>query len=561
MPTIDPSLVPSINPGDIFTRFTEDSTLNIRWLTAVDPAYYEVLNRPIVDEALRTLIIAKALDNLGISLGSQANFPFIIQPQITDGSTIADVPIRMFWDIQASMPSKWESVRLARIDRVDGENGSTYTGTLRLIFTASHESATDEIALFYADYIIDSSLTYQRVRIKAATASAVPVLSVIPSGESITIDGEIIFRTMDLTASDTTAFLDLLAPGSNAYYAVVDSEPTNPDFGTSTITNGSGMLTSSAYNLLTPVDSDPSNWLTAFNYPFDMDADLTANDSTGVVIPSAMFKEFNIVAPASDQPTAGGTGNFPVWISRLERDGSAGIPTINFYLSTYAINPADNTAVEFATFTLTNALTAGQIIAISPNDTLFPDESGSNWNQDFGRGFVVLSDEWGGDTIETFFTTFPLIADVTTNATFSSASTRIGTWGISRVPQYSPTAGQAAAMLGTMADASTPVYPSSTNRFVVSADEGLGATIDLESYPGITTHAAIERYGNVATRAHKLAQLVIDPALASESGDANFYADYILPRLTILFGRPPVFGDEYYNGNRFLKFQGSSWID
>jgi len=62
MPEINPALVPTIDPGNIFSRFTTDDTLNVRWLVPGDPVLFEAINRPMADIVLRQLIIAKALD-------------------------------------------------------------------------------------------------------------------------------------------------------------------------------------------------------------------------------------------------------------------------------------------------------------------------------------------------------------------------------------------------------------------------------------------------------------------------------------------------------------------
>jgi len=78
MPTISPSLVPSVTPGNLFSTFTQDDTLNIRWLTATDPVFYEAMNRPHADIALRQLTMAKTVDLLSLSIGHQAMFPFLI---------------------------------------------------------------------------------------------------------------------------------------------------------------------------------------------------------------------------------------------------------------------------------------------------------------------------------------------------------------------------------------------------------------------------------------------------------------------------------------------------
>jgi hypothetical protein len=203
-----------------------------------------------------------------------------------------------------------------------------------------------------------------------------------------------------------------------------------------------------------------------------------------------------------------------------------------------------------------------QVVGIVPFNHLFPTEASSLWHQQFGRGHVVLSSKWGisSGEIDTFFNSFPYVVGVTTTATFDLAGTRLSSYALSRVPKYTPTAGQAEALIGSSSERTTPVYPSTSNKFVTTLDEGLGDAIDLDAQSGIISNAAIEKYGYTGTRAHKLVKLVVDPDAASKSGNPNFYADEILPRLTILYGRAPVFGDVWYNGNRFVTFDGDAFI-
>lgn len=561
MPYINPNLVPLVNPGNLFAAFTETpGSLNVRWLTPGDPAYYEAINRPMGDLALRQLIVAKSLDSLNFALGSQAAFPFVVQPQVESGAVTMDVPTRIFWDFHVSLPVRWSSIRLARIDRISGENGTSYTGVLRFIFTGQREldggsESTSETALFYADYTIDSDVIYQVVRIAPATASSVPGMFVIPAGETVGFDGQIIFRTIDTTAAENTALFDLLQPGSTYQYEIVNSSGTAPDFANETVSHGTGMLTSSAFNYIPPIESDPTTWLEAFNYPYAIDASLNATDSSGLTIPKAMFSEFNITAPAGDEPTDTSVGSyFPVWVNKIVRDGGATIPTLVFHFSTNSINDTGTgpIPVEFATLTLNSTMTAGQVVGIVPNNHLFNGLTGNNWDQEFGRGHVVLSGKWGpGGEVAAFFDAFPNILGASPEVVFSSATTRIAAMGISRAPRYSPTAGQAEAMQGTASN------PSSTNRFVSEADEGQGAVVDFNAI-GVTPNAAIDRYGYMATRAHKLVKLVVDPVTADS--DPNFYTQQLLPRLQTLLGRSPIFGDMWYNGNRFMTYNGDSWV-
>jgi hypothetical protein len=277
-----------------------------------------------------------------------------------------------------------------------------------------------------------------------------------------------------------------------------------------------------------------------------------------------LFREFEIVAPAGDEPTNDTTGAFfPVWVNKIERDGSESVPTLTFYFSTYGIDPTDPTnPIEFATLVLTDDMLTGQVVGITPDDHLFPNKSSTLFHQEFGRGHVTLSSKWDitGGEVATFFAAFPLLVGATSTVTFSAAATRISSWGISRVPQYAPTAGQAAALEGTSSERTVAIDPSSSNRYVTELDEGLGDIVDLDAQSAITNNAAIDRYGYMASRSHKLVKLVVDPDLASVDNDPTFYADEVLPRLRVLLGRDPVFGDIWYNGNRFMQFNGDSWV-
>lgn len=572
MPSIDPSLVPTISPGNLFTRFTVDSTLNIRWLSAQEPVYYEVFNRPIADTVLRQLILSKALDNLNVSLGYQAIFPFIVQPQLTSGSTIVNVPVRVFWDFHVSVSQKWANLRLAQVVRLDGENPSgsaDYTGTIRFVFTANERIdniiSSSETAIFYVDYEIDSDLTYQRATVQLATSSTVTGLSVISSSDSNTVDGYITMRTLSTADSETEAFYDAVDPGSSSTYEIVDSTGlgSDGDFEETAVSHGTGMLTHSAFNVILPLDSDPSTWVDAFNYPFDLDATLLSNDSLNVRIPRGIFREFNMTAPAGDAPTGDVSGTYyPVWVNRIAYTNDTE-PTLTFYFATYSIDPVDpSTAIEFASLTLTSDMTEGQAVQIIPANNLFADESNNNWLQEFGKGHVVLSNLWSasGGTIDTFFNDFPTLVGSEAAATYSLSATRISSYGLSRLSKYTPTVGQAAALRGSSSDFNTPIHPSSSNKYITEKDEGLGDIIDLESEAGISNHSAIERYGNMATSVHKMVKLVINPQEVSDTNDPTFYETQLLPRLRVLLGRDPIFGDIWFQGSRFLTYNGDSWV-
>lgn len=579
MPSINKHLIPTKAPGTIFDSFTgDDLSLNIRWLTATDPCYYETLNRPTVDLTVRQLVLAKALDNVQLQLGHQSLYPFLVQPQVTSGTTSLDVPISWIWDMQASLPKKWESLRLAKIKRISGTNEVTgnYDGMLRLIFTANVQSSSVEVAVLYADYHIDSSLTYQLGRLSFVSGAEETVA--ISPGESQTVAGFITFRTLDTDDPGVQQFLDLLAPpndppGTNGFYntpTVYEIADTigggtglDGDYSEDPVSHGTGLLTDNSWNPIPPVDSDTQAWVESLNYPFDANANRLS--SAGVAIPVGLFSEFNIVAPAGDEPTGDTSGTFyPVWITRIERIGTSQ-DRLRFFFATYNVTDVEiggtpiTQAVEFATMDLLNSYTAGEVVEIAPLNNLYG-QTGPNaaqWDQHFGRGHVVLSGVWDGTTtiITDFFDAFDNVVD--NELEFSKSSTRISSFGVSRVPKYTPTKGQSHALLGSTSRLTNPVPPSSSNRYVTEADQGLGNKVDLESQPGISAHPSIERYGDTGALTHRIVRLVVDAA--NLGSDPNFYDEHILPRLTVLYGRPPQFGDCWFTGSRFMWFNGDTF--
>lgn len=575
-------MVPTKAPGTLFDALTGgDSTLNIRWLKPLDPVFFEVLNRPLTDVTVRQLVIAKAVDTLQIRLGSQALFPFVTQPRVASGTDQVDVPLGLIWDFHASLPKKWENLRLAKIKRISGTNGETegYTGYLRLIFTANVQNSSTEVAIFSADYHIASNLSYQPVRLAVVESPEESV--VVNAGESETVAGFLMFRTLDLDLDLTQEFLDLLAPpedttdtdsdgffDSPAIYEVVDSiaggAAVTDDFSLLGLSHGTGLLTDSAWNAIPQLDSDIQGWLTTFNYPFDAEANRTS--TAGIVIPAGIFREFDLTVPAGDQPTGDETGTFfPVWISRIERVGT-GTNQLRFYFATYNVTDAASdgspatTAVEFASLDLLRSYSEGEIVEITPIDDLqLQAGTAEEFQQHFGRGHVVLSSLWDGTTTDVtdFFDSFDAIVDSPADTDFSQGSTRLSSFGLSRVPKYVPTIGQSRAMVGSSARRTTPIHPSFDNRFVTEKDEGLGDEVDLEAVSGIDPVEAIDRYGYRGGRAHCLVKMVVDgDGLGS---DATFYDEQVLPRLRVLLGRDPVFGDQWYNGTRFMTFNGDSW--
>ena len=576
MAVFNPDLIPTIAPGTLFSRLTSDTSLAIRWLTAQDPAYFDVLNRPSGDIALRQLILAKTLDIINLRLGHQALFPFVIQPQVTSGTVIDDVPLSWIWDMHPSMPKKWEDLRLAKIKRVSGLNpdgsAQVYDGKLRLVFTANQVGSAVEVSIFQVDYVIDSDLTYQimPITIPSATEETNP----IDPGESETVAGWVTFRTLDTTDATVQAFLDLLAPPigetedsggeypNPSVYQIVDSNPGGPqnpsDFDILAMSHGTGLLTLSAWNPIPQLDSDIETWLVAFNYPYDADATLQSGTDPSIIVPFALFREFNIVAPASDEPTGEASADyFPVYLSGIERlDAEA--DNIKFYFSTFAVEPKTRTPIEFATLELNRNYDAGRVLPIIPNENLWPVYDTADFYQGFGLGHVVLSSKWGGTTseVDDFFDLFKGLITDPPKAGFSQTAGRVSSFGISRVPENIPTYGMFEALKGSRWPDSPP---EEDNRFVVEADQGKGTAVDFTTDPTLPVdkrvNPDIEGTGYAGSLAHHLVWLIVN-----SDGENHNYADDILPRLKILLGRDPIFGDQWYDGTRFKTYNGDSWI-
>lgn len=578
MPTINPDLVPSINPGSLFDRFTEDTQLTIRFYTITDPVSSSSLNRPLGDISLRQLILAKTLDALNLRLGHQALFPFLVTPQVTTGSMNVNVPPSWIWDMNVALPQKWERVRLANVRRLSGSNPSSeneeYTGRIRLTFTAQEQGSTTEVAIFQVDYIIDSLLSFQEGnRINIPTSEPLN----LPPGESETIGGFVTFRTLDTSLSDVQNFLDVITPpldptqvDSNGFYLdplvinIKDSQTggsgVTGDYSLTPVSHGTGLLTLNAYNPVPSLDSDVSVWIRTFNYPFDVEASRTSSGSTGVTIPVGLFREFNIIAPSTEQPSgdAGNSFTFPVYITRIVRsDVSA--DTLQFIFGTLNNESPSLVPVEFASLILERDYVPGQIVPIVDIEGLFPTQAGNDlFHQGFGKGFVVLSDLWGGTStnVNDFFDSFLPIIDEPPQAVFAQEATRVSSFGISRVPNTVPTLGQYQALKGSRDGQNEP---STSNRYIVEADQGLGTQIDFATNTQLPAdqreNEDIERFGYTGSLAHRLIKMVIN----SSTDDLDYEVE-VLPRLKILLGRDPIFGDMWFDGTHVKYFIGDAWV-
>lgn len=578
MPQINYNLIPTKVPGTLFSSLSGgDQNLQVQYFVALEPVYYEVLNRPLKDLEVRQMVLAKAIDTLQLSVGSRFFFPFLTQPRIVAGTTDIDLPTEVIWDMHMSFPESWDTFRLAKILRISGGNGTTgYTGTLRFIFTASRAGSSVEVATLYADYVIDSDLTYQLIRMQPVLSGQPNLLS---SDEREQFSGFLTFLTLDISDQEVQDLFDTLAPPSNtttdslgfylnpATYEVADSiaggTAITGDFDFQQISHGTGLLTDSTLNTIPSQTVSSQGLLDALNYPFDGDANLISVD--GVQIPSGLFSEFTLTAPAGDEPTNDTSGLFyPVWISRIQRLGTSGT-SLRFYFATY--NVTDSNAVqdpvEFAILDLLQTFGPDRIVEIAPINNLkrYTGADSALFNQHFGRGHVKLSNIWDGTNpqIDGLYNSMTALGAID-ETIFTKSSTRIGPFGLDRTSKYIPTIGQSEALTGTTGvdRRTTPLNPSDANRYVVELDEGLGPEVDLESITGVNPNPAIQRLGYAGTRVHKAIFMCVDQALVDNS-DPNFYTDEVLPRLRELLGRDPIFMDQWYDGSRLLFFNGDTW--
>jgi hypothetical protein len=525
----------------------------------------------MADIVLRQLIIAKALDAIELQLGHMALFPFLIPAKVIVGTGEAELPTAWIWDMHTSVPAKWELMRLAKIKRISGSNSSGsngITGSVRLVFTAQQKGSTTEVALFTVDYKIDSPLAYQIIRVIPSTV-AEEVVSIDPS-EIDTVNGFLIFRTLDLNDPVNVSFFQLLAPpsvpilnpdGTFANPTVYEMANTPPgNFLLAALNHGTGTLVVSAYNAIPAMESDFSSWLKASNYPFRIGATRTSVE--GIIVPQGLFNEFDMVVPAADEPTGDATLLYsPVWLSAIQRVDTLAT-RLKFIFSTHSIKEDSSTpeVVEFATLTLDRTFVPGRVVSIETLTNLLK-ETGTeeaNFRQQFGAGHVVLSTLWGTSAadVSNFFDSF-LALTGTDIATFTKPAGIISSYALSRNSRYVPTKGQWEALFGSTARLTAPKNPSDANRYITEADQGAGDAVDFRLKTGFVDNPDIEPIGYSGSLAHRLVRLEIDA-----SGCNHDYTKDILPRLRCLLGRDPIFGDMWFDGTVFKIYDDATgaWI-
>jgi len=577
MPNINPSLVPLVNPGSVFAALTENNTLGVRWLTSLDPHFFDVYNRPMADITLRQLIIAKTVDQLGLRLSHQGLFPFLIPPRVVVGSSSVSVPVSWIWDMHVSFKDTWENLRLNKIMRISGDNPTDTTdgdatGVLRLVFTANAVGSTSETALFYVDYEIDSILSFQVKTVKPATLFEHS--NPIPSGLVDTISGFVVFRTLDLDEEED--FFVALAPptagteGSDGVfdtpteYELENSDPGSSDitgdFSFPAVSHGTGIIVPSAYNVIPPIGADELAVLEALNYPWRQDTNLTSSDSKSTV-PSGLFSQFVMNAPMGDRDTGELEENYPVFLTKIIRlDSTADELELVFSTHNTIDGSTSEDLIEFGKLILSRddigSGGPGTVKEISPLNNLRnnSDVAFNLFFQNFGSGYVILSTKWATDTlIVDFFDSFKGIIDDPAERFFSA---QLNDFALHRTPSQVPTLGESQALVGSTARREAPIHPSDGNRYVTESDQGRGDEIDFREVDGIDENEDIDP---IAYRGSLVARTFI--LKVNTANDAKFdYETDILPRIKHILGRDPIFNDVWFDGTSFKRFTGDVWI-
>lgn len=575
MPTIDPSLIPLVTPGNLTPALTENSTLAVRWLVAKDPHYFDTYNRPLGDIVLRQLIISKSMDQLGLRLSGQSNFPFLISCTVDVDTSVISLPLSWIWDMHISLSDSWENLRLAVIQRSSGTNDPTsgdVTGTMRLIFTANQVGNTSEVGMFYVDYNIDSDLTYQVCTIVPATLSEFP--NPIPTNQHELIAGFVVLRTLDIEEHED--FFLALTPGatdvtgtSTTYtdYEITDtsagSSSVSNDFSYSSISHGTGILVPGAYNVIPPVGVDELSVLSAINYPWRSGTSLVSTDQL-TTIPNLLFSQFAMTAPMGDRDSFALEENYKIVCTKIRRlDASATRLQMYFSTNNTIIDSTSDALIEFATVILNRSDigTSGPdtVLEIVPSNNLMDNSSGSAelFKQNFGSGFAVLSSEWSTNTaeIDLFFASFETIIDEPPEKFFTA---QLNEFALHRTPLNVPTVGQSQALMGSTSRRSSPIYPSTDNRFLTEGDQGIGDQVNFNENSTITPNDDIDPIAYKGSQTNKSVTLLVNSA-----NNCNFdYENDILPRLRILFGRDPIHFDEWFDGTTFKRYDqiSNTWI-
>lgn len=564
---INPNTIPNVVPGQLLSTLTTDDDLSVRYHYIGEPIHYGILNRPLTDLEYRNLILARSIDQLQAAYGSTVNYPFLNTPYITNGVSNIKIPTGLLWDVALSIPESWSNVRLFGVQRISGENAGTgeYTGTIRLLLSAAPVGTDTEHIIRSYDLDLETILSYTITSGEEVTASNAG--TVLPALDRSKFFGYVVLTSPDYTSQEWIDFLEFVMPPNDtttnssgeyvnpALYEVVDSEAgstngTN-DFDDDVISHGTGILAQSTISYIPGRTILSEAVFAAVNYPFGLNASRTNVDN--VEIPLGIFSELSIIAPDND----GGSTDYPVWVSRIRKLATNSIEMI---FSTYPIVGTNQPPVEFSKITLDSTMTTDTMVKMVPTNNLYG-TTDENFNQNFGLGHVILGDMWSsGDNRKTsFFNKTNALTGTDPITNFTMPQTRLSAFAVSRTPSYTPTLGQAGAMRGSSARKQAPQHPSINNRYVTENDYGIRSQIDLNAVPNIPTHVAIERYGYIGGSAPRTFSLCIDRSLVSDDFE-DYYTVHILPRMRAILGSDPEFGDVWYDGTRFWRFNGQTWL-
>ena len=569
MPNIDSSLIPLVSPGSLFVTLTDNPTISVRWLVPQDPHYFDVYNRPMADITLRQLIIAKSVDQLGLRISSRTTFPFLNSPTVNVATNTVTLPLAWLWDMHTTIKDEYENVRLASIQRFAGNNNVTdldVTGIMRLVFAGNIVGGTSEIGLFYVDYDIGSPLSFQIRSVRPATISEHP--NPIPSNESTSIAGFVIFRTLSIL--DNIDFFSYIAPPEETeltsttfvdpnIYEISDTPPggsgSQGDFSFDAMLHGTGLLTASAYNVIPPIGATESTILNALNYPWMQNTNLISTDQY-TTIPALLFSSFIITGPMGNRNDQ---IKFPVMLSKIRRlDVNANSLELTFSTNNTIIGSSSTTLIEFAVCIIERNMSPGDIVNIIPLNNLknVQDSFSEMFGQNFGSGYAILSSRWQSDpSITAFFDSFITLITEPPNRFFSAQLSELA---VHRTPLNIPTIGEALALSGSSSRRQIPLHPSNDNRYVTELDQGLGDKIDFRTISGIVDNSDIDP---VAYRGSLLTRSFI--LKVNTANNAGFdYQNDILPRIIHLLGRTPIHGDEWFDGTTFKKYDqlSDAWV-
>lgn len=251
MPSINPALIPSITGKNLFQALTEQEQINIRWMTNEDKVYFNHINRPMADLAVRQLIIAKSIVEFSLDVAAAGRFPFLLNPVIVDGASEVDVPDGLVNDFNIIHSLDASNMRLGRIDLLSSDmDGDDFAGKLRLIFVVTQDD--EDKGLGYVEYDAASTLSFQRATFNVITDGSLGFepLGINPSS----VTARVVLKTLDASDINIEEFYDFILDGSGQYL-LKDSTPTDElSTFSETVSMGTGLLRETVIHRLPGVE-------------------------------------------------------------------------------------------------------------------------------------------------------------------------------------------------------------------------------------------------------------------------------------------------------------------